>query len=108
MHTTFKLALGTAAILAAFGASAQTFPAAGKSITIVVPFSAGGPTDRVARDLAEALRKPLGGATVVIDNVYALIAEADKVLLSELEDRSRQDLREQAPHGLWHHAAVRV
>ena len=68
MHTTFKLALGTAAILAAFGASAQTFPAAGKSITIVVPFSAGGPTDRVARDLAEALRKPLGGATVVIDN----------------------------------------
>lgn len=68
MHTTFKLALGTAAILAAFGASAQTFPAAGKSITIVVPFSAGGPTDRVARDLAEALRKPLGGATVVVDN----------------------------------------
>jgi tripartite-type tricarboxylate transporter receptor subunit TctC len=34
----------------------------------VVPFTAGGPTDRVARDLAEALRKPLGGATVVVDN----------------------------------------
>ena len=68
MHTTFKLALGTAAILAAFGASAQTFPAAGKSITIVVPFSAGGPTDRVARDLAEAMRKPLGGISVVVDN----------------------------------------
>jgi tripartite-type tricarboxylate transporter receptor subunit TctC len=33
-----------------------------------VPFTAGGPTDRVARDLAEALRKPLGGATVVVDN----------------------------------------
>ena len=49
MHTTFKLALGTAAILAAFGASAQTFPAAGKSITIVVPFAAGGPTDTVTR-----------------------------------------------------------
>ena len=49
MHTTFKLALGTAAILAAFGASAQTFPAAGKSITIVVPFSAGGPPDRARR-----------------------------------------------------------
>ena len=27
----------------------------------MVPFAAGGPTDRVARDLAEALRKPLGG-----------------------------------------------
>ena len=39
-----------------------------KPITIVVPFSAGGPTDKVARDLAEALRKPLGGAPV-IENV---------------------------------------
>ena len=39
-----------------------------KPVTIVVPFSAGGPTDKVARDLAEALRKPLGG-TLVIENV---------------------------------------
>src|SRR5690606_9930402 len=31
-------------------------------------FSAGGPTDRVARDLAEAMRKPLNGATLVVDN----------------------------------------
>jgi tripartite-type tricarboxylate transporter receptor subunit TctC len=40
-----------------------------KPITIVVPFSAGGPTDKVARDLGEALRKPLGGQVVIIDNV---------------------------------------
>ena len=40
-----------------------------KPITIVVPFSAGGPTDKVARDLAEALRKPLGGQSIVIENV---------------------------------------
>ena len=40
-----------------------------KTITIVVPFTAGGPTDKVARDLAEALRKPLGGGTIVIENV---------------------------------------
>ena len=40
-----------------------------KAITIVVPFSAGGPTDKVARDLVEALRKPLGGAALVIENV---------------------------------------
>ena len=46
---------------------AQGFPAKDRTITIVVPFSAGGPTDRVARDLAEAMRKPLG-ATVVVDN----------------------------------------
>lgn len=60
------IALATATI--AFGATAQDFPAAGKSITIVVPFTAGGPTDRVARDLAEAMRKPLGGAAVLIEN----------------------------------------
>ena len=39
-----------------------------KPVNIVVPFSAGGPTDKVARDLAEALRKPLG-ATIIIENV---------------------------------------
>jgi tripartite-type tricarboxylate transporter receptor subunit TctC len=41
---------------------------ADKPVTIVVPFAAGGPTDRVARDLAEAMRKPLGGVTIVVDN----------------------------------------
>src|SRR6476619_4589556 len=40
-----------------------------KPVTIVVPFAAGGPTDKVARDLAEAMRKPLGGQSVIIDNV---------------------------------------
>jgi len=50
--------------LAAF---ADTYPS--KQITIVVPFVAGGPTDRVARDLAEAMRKPLGDATIIIDNI---------------------------------------
>jgi len=40
-----------------------------KPVTIVVPFAAGGPTDKVARDLAEAMRKPLGGQTIIIENV---------------------------------------
>jgi len=40
-----------------------------KPITLVVPFSAGGPTDKVARDLAEALRLPLGNQAIVIENV---------------------------------------
>ncbi|MGR4870588.1 tripartite tricarboxylate transporter substrate-binding protein [Variovorax sp. LARHSF232] len=63
-----KKLLTLAAIAAAtFGAQAQNFPD-GKPITIVVPFAAGGPTDRVARDLAEALRKPLDGVSVVVDN----------------------------------------
>ena len=49
-------------------AFAQTFPLKDKPITLVVPFTAGGPTDRLARDMAEALRKPLGSATVVVEN----------------------------------------
>jgi tripartite-type tricarboxylate transporter receptor subunit TctC len=48
-------------------AHAQSYPT--KPITIVVPFAAGGPTDRVARDLAEAMRKPLGGVSIVVENV---------------------------------------
>ncbi len=40
-----------------------------KPVTIVVPFAAGGPTDKVARDFAEALRKPMGGQTIIVENV---------------------------------------
>jgi tripartite-type tricarboxylate transporter receptor subunit TctC len=56
-----------ACALAAPTAWADAYPE--KAVTIVVPFAAGGPTDKVARDFAEALRKPLGGATIVIENV---------------------------------------
>ena len=70
MTQSFRIAaVALAAAAASLAASAQSFPTSGKNITIVVPFSAGGPTDRVARDLAEAMRKPLDGATVVIENV---------------------------------------
>ena len=62
-HLITAVALATLAL----GASAQNYPG-DKPITIVVPFAAGGPTDKVARDLAEAIRKPLGGQ-VIIENV---------------------------------------
>jgi tripartite-type tricarboxylate transporter receptor subunit TctC len=64
-----KPLLGLAlALTAVFGAQAADYPSKDRVITIVVPFAAGGPTDRVARDLAEAMRKPLGGLSIVIDN----------------------------------------
>jgi tripartite-type tricarboxylate transporter receptor subunit TctC len=54
-----------AASLVAGGASAQTFPL--KQITLVVPFTAGGPTDTLARILTDRMSRTLG-QTVIVDN----------------------------------------
>ena len=58
-----------ALVAAMFGASsngtAQTYPS--KPITIVVPFSAGGPTDTLARIMSERMRKTLG-QPILVDN----------------------------------------
>ena len=62
-----KILAAAALVAAAVGGHAADFP--NKPISIIVPFSAGGPTDRVARDLAVALRKSLGGVDIVVDNV---------------------------------------
>ncbi len=61
-------ALATVAIIAfAVGsAAAQTFPT--RPITVVVPFSAGGPTDTVTRLVADVMGKDLG-QQVVVENV---------------------------------------
>ena len=56
-----------ATLLAAVtGAALAEFPE--KPVTIVVPFAAGGPTDKVARDLGDVLRKQLN-QPVIIENV---------------------------------------
>ncbi len=47
------------------GASAQTYPT--KPVTLIVPFAAGGPTDIVTRQLAQAMTKSMGG-TVIVEN----------------------------------------
>jgi tripartite-type tricarboxylate transporter receptor subunit TctC len=53
-------------LLAAATTSWAEYP--DKPITLIVPFAAGGPSDKIARDLAEALRKPLGGQMVIVEN----------------------------------------
>ena len=59
-----KLLLAALTALTATAALAE-YPE--KPITIVVPFAAGGPTDKVARDFAEGLRKQLG-KPIIIEN----------------------------------------
>ena len=61
-------AFGVTAALAfsVAGASAQTYPE--RTITMVVPFAAGGPTDTVTRLVAEAMSKDLG-QQIVVENV---------------------------------------
>jgi len=65
-----RLALIGAAVAmlaGAFSVHAQDYPVKDKPVTFVVPFAAGGPTDKVARDLAVAMSKTLG-ANIVVDN----------------------------------------
>ena len=61
-----KHLLTAVVLFGAAGAALAEYP--DKPITVVVPFAAGGPTDKVARDLADVLRKQLG-QTIVIENV---------------------------------------
>jgi tripartite-type tricarboxylate transporter receptor subunit TctC len=62
------LATVVAATMVAFAATAeaQTYP--DRSITIVVPFSAGGPTDTVTRLVADVMSKDLG-QQIIVENV---------------------------------------
>src|SRR5215475_7502474 len=48
------------------GAQAQTYPS--RPITMVVPYSAGGPTDTIARIMAQRMSGPLG-QTIIVENV---------------------------------------
>lgn len=59
---TLCIAAGT---FCASGSASAEYPE--KPVTLVVPFVAGGPSDKIARDVAEAMRKTLG-QTVVVEN----------------------------------------
>jgi tripartite-type tricarboxylate transporter receptor subunit TctC len=64
-----RIAVGMAfavALVAAAPASAETYPS--RPITIIIPFAAGGPTDLVARVIADKMQAPLG-QSLVIENI---------------------------------------
>jgi tripartite-type tricarboxylate transporter receptor subunit TctC len=58
--------LGCAALAFALAATAQEYPS--RTITVIVPFAAGGPTDTVARLISQSMSKSLG-QTVIVENV---------------------------------------
>jgi hypothetical protein len=61
------ISLGIVALMAASqAASAETYPS--RPITIVVPFTAGGPTDALVRTLSERMRASLG-QPLIVENV---------------------------------------
>ncbi len=63
-----KVLMLAAALLAAgvLAAAAQTYPS--RVVTIIVPYPAGGPTDTIARILAERMQVALG-QSVIIENI---------------------------------------
>jgi tripartite-type tricarboxylate transporter receptor subunit TctC len=60
-----RIPLSCAALALALAAAAQDYPT--RTVTMMVPYAAGGPTDTVARVLAQAMTKPLG-QTVIVEN----------------------------------------
>lgn len=65
MKALFVTAVSALASVVSPTATPQTYPA--KPITVVVPFSAGGPTDTLARIMGERMRKTLG-QPILVDN----------------------------------------
>ena len=63
--STKAVLVAAAAALWTSGASAQNYPT--HAVTMFVPYAAGGPTDIVARVVAQAMQKPLG-QTVLVEN----------------------------------------
>jgi tripartite-type tricarboxylate transporter receptor subunit TctC len=61
-----RLAAACATLAFVVTASAQDYPS--RTVTVVVPFAAGGPTDTVTRLVAQSMTKTLG-QTVIVENV---------------------------------------
>ncbi|HJX17699.1 MAG TPA: tripartite tricarboxylate transporter substrate binding protein BugD [Acidiferrobacterales bacterium] len=66
MSRKISVLLGVVLAVGATTAQAEKYPS--RVITLVVPFSAGGPTDTVARMIAQPMSKTLG-QTVIVENI---------------------------------------
>ena len=66
MSRKISVLLGLVLVVGATTAQAEKYPS--RVITLVVPFSAGGPTDTVARMIAQPMSKTLG-QTVIVENI---------------------------------------
>ena len=65
MQSILRILAAAALAFASAQSGAQSYPA--KPVTLIVPFAAGGPTDIVTRQLAQAMAKSIGG-TVLVEN----------------------------------------
>ncbi len=74
------LPLALAAMLGVTAAHAQSFPASGKSITLIVPYAPGGVTDTGARLMAAGLEQELKTSVQVVNKAGA----ASQLALTEL------------------------
>ena len=63
MNITFKKIIFSLAVIAAFPAMSQTYP--DKPIKVIIGFAAGGPTDVIARVLAQDMTATLGQSVIV-------------------------------------------
>jgi len=66
MRLLLAAAAAVAVVTGAVSAAAQTYP--NKSVTIIVPFAAGGPSDALARIMGEHMKSTLG-QSFVVENV---------------------------------------
>jgi tripartite-type tricarboxylate transporter receptor subunit TctC len=79
-----KLIIAVLAMAASASVPAQQYPT--HSVTMMVPYAAGGPTDTVARVVAQAMTKPMG-QTVIVENRPS----AGGILAPEVVKNSKAD-----------------
>jgi len=79
-----KLIIAVLAMAAPASVPAQQYPT--HSVTMMVPYAAGGPTDTVARVVAQAMTKPMG-QTVIVENRPS----AGGILAPEVVKNSKAD-----------------